>query len=98
VVVFCIPGRQSARSVAIRKFLSHSVKDLTNIEYLPTNDVKTKTFSKYINRDLKVLGLLCLGNLKGRQDRLLSALKACRRFKDAFDGHEAAKYPGAMGQ
>jgi hypothetical protein len=72
------------------------VKDITNIEFLPTNQSETNTFSKKVNNELKLLGLSSLGSLSQRRARLFAALDACERFKESDIGHEAAKYPGAM--
>jgi hypothetical protein len=72
------------------------VKDITNIEFSPTNQSETNRFSKKVNDELKLLGLPSLGSLSQRRARLLAALEACERFKESVIGHEAAKYPGAM--
>jgi hypothetical protein len=71
-------------------------KDITNIEYNPQNGDDSNNFSTFVNNDLKVLGLSRRGPLSEQRNRLLSALQTCNTYMDCRDGHEAAKYPGAM--
>ena len=73
-----------------------AVKGVTNIEFSPTNQPDSNKYSKTINHDLKLLGLSCIGGLSHRRTRLLAALKACERFKEALEGQEASQYVGAM--
>lgn len=73
-----------------------AVKVITNIEFSPTNQQETNKYSKYLNEDLKLLGLTCFGSLAQRRSRLLIALQTCERFKEAQEGHEASEYAGAM--
>ena len=82
--------------MAMRYEPTEAIKDETNIEFQPQGQATINKFGRYINGDLQLLGLSCLGTLTERRNRLMTALKACETFKESRKGHEAAKYPGAM--
>lgn len=92
---FLAGGQEVMSRLHMRYEPQEGNKDITNIEYKPKGD-EGNIFSQYVNKDLGVLGLSRLGSLNQRRARLMSALKTTTHYNDCAEGHEAAKYPGAM--